>query len=762
MPSVVTFLAWLVVNILCCTAIGGEDRLARTVAALDALEATCEHLEGGNESALPFSVPLVVGREALRQFREANEADPELLDHIYLSALKARVALLEATKEGRWRPVPPAPTLSRLSFRAGRCVANGQVVFPVACEEAPTGARRYFASGVLRTFVPALSGVQPGTLEKSEVWRIYQSDPTAHRVGWDGPAGGFVCDGRGRQPPVLICLEHPGIREAIAKETTRAVYALDPSSRPLYLSLGDDCFYVDYSDLSSRGFIEWLKKRYGTLRVVNTAWGTDFEEFSPEMMPRPEEAGISAARWFDWVDFNRRRLTSHIEWACGNVRRVLPQLPLGLSCFRYALAGSRGLSGVDPSELAARLDVLEANGADPMTLDLAIGVAEGKKPVVDASLETSDLGVIGHFIRGCAAVGLRRWPPVPLTSVAGVRATERVLRESLAARRLAAELRLLSEARRPLALLYSDASMLQVPPQAVRCDQTPHTRLLRQVYDAARFAGVLPRFLTSRAVAARRWKGVKTLVVAGSPAEEDRVVRGLLDFVELGGELVLIAEALTTDEHGREADYLARLGLEVLQTHRPALRADPRPERGGALDELIEERLPGLRLSVARGGFLGPQGTKLPATGLTQRIHVNVAHEVLATYPDGSPAVVRFRRGNGAVTYFAVCPEPRALSAALLRLLEPAGARTVEVFDPDFDTWGVEWTAARDGAKVVVWLWNTTTETKRLSLRVAGSPSKAVEALSGEAIETAAGVVGPIYLASGEDALVIIQGGSEE
>jgi len=764
MPRVSILIPWLLAAACARQAPAAEARLERTVAALDALEAACRRFEDGGHSALPYRIPLVVGRLALKNFRPPNRPDPDLLDQVYLSALKARVSLLEAMEKGIAPSIPPRLDLAKVSFERDVCTSEGRVVFPVACREKPREAEAFFAAGVFRSVVPALAGARVENLTESEVYRIYRTDPKARRVGWDGPAGGFVCDADGQRPAVLVCLEHPGIRQAIAKETTQALYALDPKGRPLYASLGDDCFYVDYSPFSAEAFIEWLKGRYGTLRVVNAAWGTDFRAFSPQMMPRPEEARLSAARWFDWVDFNRQRLTRHVEWACANVRKVLPQLPLGLSCFRYALAGSRGLSGVDPVALASTLDVLEANGCDPMTLDLAVAVAQGKKPVVDACGEARRFGVLPHLLHGCAAVGLRRWPPAPLDSVRAVEDAARVLRECLLARRLAREIELLRGARCPVALLYSDASMLQVPPETVRCGATPYGRVLTRAYEAARFVGVRCGFIAASAAAAKRWRGAKVVVVAGSPAEEDKVVRGLLDFVELGGELVIIAESLVTDAHGRQADYLARLGIEVLETERPATRADPRPERGGALDKLVEETLPAVRLGVVRDGVVGRRGQTIAACGARQRIRVNVTHEVLATYPDGSAAVVRFRRGKGWVTYFAACPDQRSLSAALSRILKASGlAPGVRLVDPDFDTWGIEWASVRDGGRTLFCLWNTTGEPKRVSLQVAGRPARAKNLVEGKPLPVSeGGLVGPIHLDGGETLLVSIEGGSEE
>ncbi len=728
---------------------GALGRVARTRAALDDLEAFCARSRGASAYQ---RVPLLVGRRVVDGLERVpvGELDP-VLDHVYEASLRAKLAVLE-TLDGRRRAlaVPPALRLGEVTVEGGACRRGGRVVFPVVVRGgAPGSVAGFFAGGALVRRVPALAGGAADGIEGSEVCRLHERDPRSRRVGWGRPAGGFLCDAAAGRPAVLISIDHPPVREAIARDTAAALAARAGAERPLYVSLGEGCFYTDYSEASAERFVAWLAKRYGTARAVDAAWDTRYEALGPAMMPAPEQAAASQARWRDWTAFNQWRLGQHVRWARANVRRAAPEARVGMSVTRYLFAGSLGLSGVEPVALGRILDVVEANGADPMAADLASAAAGGDRPVIDAGAGAGPFGVLPHVLHGGAAVALRAWPPAPLTSLAAVRGAERALREALDARRLAAELDALARVRGPVALVYSRASMRLAPPWALRCAATPYTRRLAEAHQAARFLDVGCRFVTSAGVAGKGLGGARVVVVAGSPAEEEGVARALVDYVETGGHLVVLAEAWATDDCGREADYLMRLGIEVLETSRPRFGTTPRPERGGALDDLAETDVP--RAALAPGSRLAAAGLRPPlvGSGVVQKVRVNVRHEVLAAFDDGGPAIVSFRRGKGRVTYLATALAPERLVVVFRAVLAEAGVEPGVrlVAARPGETWGLECRSAMVGGRRVASVWNTTGATRWVSLGAASVGS--VTSLStGEPLEVRrvgeAVVAGPV------------------
>ena len=217
--------------------------------------------------------------------------------------------------------------------------------------------------------------------------------------------------------------------------------------------------------------------------------------------------------------------------------------------------------------------------------------------------------------------------------------------------------------------------MRQSPPWALRADATPYFRTLAAAYQAARFLDAGITFLTSRHAEASRWGKARVSIVAGSPAEHDPVARALIDCVELGGQLVILPESLVTDERGREADYLLRMGIEVAETTRPTCTTAPPPDGVDAPDRFTAAKLPRAAILPRGDGPAASARRPLRGLGVRQKIEVNVVHQALATFADGSDAIVTFERGKGSITYFAMPLEPEDMALVLRSVLARAGVR---------------------------------------------------------------------------------------
>ncbi len=223
--------------------------------------------------------------------------------------------------------------------------------------------------------------------------------------------------------------------------------------------------------------------------------------------------------------------------------------------------------------------------------------------------------------------------------------------------------------------------------------------------------------------------------------------------------MVIIAESFVADERGREADSLERLGIEVVETRRPTYTTKARPELGGALDELVVSEPPTADLAPAPGSPLAPLKRPLRASGLSQKLKVNVAHRLLATYPDGSPAIVAYSRGKGSITYLAM-PLGTEQLAAVLRLAA-AGAHVeplVRVVALDGPPTGIECRSVADAQVVLAYAWNTTDAPRRFALE-AGPVASALDLTSGNPVparsDRAGALLGPFRLGPGE--VVILQ-----
>jgi len=721
-------------------------RLERTQAAVDDLAKRCT---AAGQTA-PQWVHVVVGRTAI----DVAPSLPllqgaRILDHAYETALRSRIALVDAAAA---TPALPAPVdLKDVSFRGPHCVSGDAVVYPIVVTGALTeDLAPLFAKGVLFRHCPALAGVTAATLDGSEVARVHKEDPSAHRFGWGRPAGGFVRDATPDSPAVLIAIDHPAMRAAIARDTATALAAAPPQTpAPLYLSLGHDVFYTDYSPVSAARFAAWVKARYGKPHVASVVWQIPVPQIGQESMPTPAQASASPSRWYDWTVFNAHRLTRHVRWATANVRRAAPKALVGMSGGPYFLAGSLGLSGLDPLALAASVDVIEVCAATPIDVDLASALAQGDRPVVETALPAGPFGLLPHLLHGAAAVALPSWPLEPIRTVSDIAAASRLLREAVAARRFAAPIAALAAAPKPIAFVYSLASVRQAPPWSHRCSRTPHTRRLADAYEAARFLDVGVRFAVPQGDAEVEIPEAPVYIVAGAPVEREPVIYALLDRVELGAHLVVIAESFVPDERGRESDHLLRLGIEVADTVRPAFTTRPRPDLGGALDDLAPETVPQAVLLPT-----GPALVRLKTVtgvGVRQKIRVNVRHETLATFANGDEAIVSFSRGKGRITYLAMPIAPRHLRQLLRVVLHLASARPVIAMlgQEAGEGWGVECRSVRQGKTVWVSLWNTTPDLRRVVL--VSPPATGARPLGGGKPATASTIgqtttLGPIHV----------------
>jgi hypothetical protein len=280
------------------------------------------------------------------------------------------------------------------------------------------------------------------------------------------------------------------------------------------------------------------------------------------------------------------------------------------------------------------------------------------------------------------------------------------------------------------------------------------------VHEAARFLPAGCRFVLPRGSEAVQLDHTPVLAIPGAPAAREPTVRALLEYVERGGHLLIVAESLVLDERGREADHLLRFGIEVKDTQRPTYSTRARPERGGALDDLVVSELPKGAIIPVKDGPLGPVARRMPVHGPRQAIHINVRHEVLAGFDDGGEAIVRFPRGKGVVTYLAAPLQPRDLRPVLAEVAAHAGVEApVQVRDArGRPLWGIECFAAPQDKRTLLALWNTTAQTEELVIEAPAA--KAARILSSGTPLPVGGEdgtrIGPLPLGPWETALLEI------
>lgn len=163
---------------------------------------------------------------------------------------------------------------------------------------------------------------------------------------------------------------HPSLSDAVwlQKITNRLrdTVKLNEPYRPFFYSLSDESgiadlgaqWDFDFSDQSLEAMRIWLQERYGSLAALNTAWGSDFNDWNlvtpqttNEAMRRTDENWTSWSDFKEWMDI---AYASAIRQGVDAVHAVDPQAYAGV-----VGAQKPGWGGYDYTRLATATTVME-------------------------------------------------------------------------------------------------------------------------------------------------------------------------------------------------------------------------------------------------------------------------------------------------------------------------------------------------------------------------------------------------------------------
>ena len=251
----------------------------------------------------------------------------------------------------------------------------------------------------------------------------------------------------------------------------------------------------------------------------------------------------------------------------------------------YNFTNEWGESGSDVESMANAVNDFCINESPPSTkyVDFLRSISDNKKAIVE--VEGSEYrNTMANFLHGLSALSLYwgwadragdggavlygRGTRPPFCTVAEA---ERFLRTALDVRRLEKEILAFRETAAPVALLYSKASMLQVPPGSG--DKTPYLLELEHCYNAMLQLGVPVDFVTTKQVLEGKLSRYKLLVVPAATYEHAAVVEKIMTFAESGGQVVLVPNSWFFDQYARKQPYLGSLGVSVTSMKAPRIKA---------------------------------------------------------------------------------------------------------------------------------------------------------------------------------------------
>jgi len=271
------------------------------------------------------------------------------------------------------------------------------------------------------------------------------------------------------------------------------------------------------------------------------------------------------------------------------------------------------------------------------------------------------------------------------------------LRGCLEVRRLPVFITAFPEESPQAAILYSRASLIQRPPGAFRKEgkqgwRSPYVLEVEKCYRAGTIQDTSMGFVTSRQARLGIRRDLKVLVLPCMYFANEDVVKAIMTYLKEGGTVVVTPTSLVADEFNRRRHYLDEIGISIQKEVVPrylAGRAKPGVKMSGSEYDFIQgpiaptkvQEEPNATLTWKQPGV--SPGKTLAGRGIRQKIKVSGRATVLANYPDGTPAIIAKKIGQGEIIYLAMALEEPSMSDLFDWVYERAGVkRLVRATDP--------------------------------------------------------------------------------
>lgn len=641
--------------------------------------------------------------------------------------------------------VPPLPPLGSRPIRDGFFRdERGEPLIAVSLHSPSQALQRFFASPLQHIESYSVGGGSRWTIDESPVYEAFKKYPDAHRVGWDGWCGHLVRDldsmGGTKKENVVICLESKHIRRAIEEYIRLNIPKLRANPELMYNILAYELTYICYCDESRRMFSHWLETKHHTIETANALWGTRYKSFADVVPPPTKDAhplpGTNRALWYDWARFNQDRFTEHLLWVRDTVRKYDAATPLAAGGSSSMLSGAAGVAGIDEERIVNEVDdvIIHEGGGSTLGLDLQVALSEKKKPIADPEMSLRSIAdFLPHILHGKTVVQLYHWPSQPasefisntMSSLAhspkfSLQDIDELLRAALDVRRLHNEVTAFVDQPAQVAILYSQTSTLQIPPEMVRWATTPYLHELQKVYHAGQFLDTRITFLTERQIESGKLANYKLLLIPGAQSLPPGVVREIWKYAENGGRVFLSPGSLEVDEYNRPQDYLAQAGIHAGDSERTDIHAST--ERVQQYDQTFAQMIsfskaPGPSLTPAAGTPFAPLGA-LATEGTRQTLRADGSARTLFRFPDGTPGIAAVPRGTGQIIYSAASMPEKEYWRFLDVLLDQAGV----VRDFRTHEWNVEARFARLDGRQLMYITNF--NRGPVTVRVQGRPAE--------------------------------------
>ena len=641
--------------------------------------------------------------------------------------------------------VTPLPKLAGLKIRDGYFrYDDGRPVMLLAMHGLRGGSLLdYFASYNHVHESYTVGGGSRMDIERSPVYEAFHQYEDTHRVGWDGWCGHLIKDRwsmGGRKETVVICLESPHIREAVKEYMKMRYERWKRMPDLMYNIMAYELMYICYCERSQNMFRDWLKDKYRSIGKVNDIWSTNYASFDELTAPPTKNAApvpdVNRAAWYDWACFNTRRFTDYLKWCKEEIRKLDPDIPLCAGGTSSMLSSANSTTGIDEEMIINEVDdvVLNESGGTNIFSDLFLSLREDRsKPMVEPEMGSGNRNLLLHFIHGKSTIAKWLWrernsdefpmfarSSIPISWDTPLDAAGEVLKIALDVRRLAEEIAEFVKPDPEIAILYSKANIVQVPPNLHRSGSTPYLTTLRNTWEGSRYLGCRIGFVSEKQALAGKLSKLKLLIIPAAKYMRPEVTRQILDWIKSGGTALVVAESFLFDQYAHEHNSLDEIGISVSDVTLPEVLGEG--EQVQNYDQSISQTIVYDKVDLAaeslRKGVYSGRDAEFRATGLVQTVDPKDA-EVLFEFSDGRPAMLMSSIGKGKAYYLAAPLESRYYH----RLLEPIAEqlnleRPVVAVDMEGNlVTGAEVRSVKSTDGILVYASNLTGEEIKFTLR---------------------------------------------
>jgi hypothetical protein len=165
-------------------------------------------------------------------------------------------------------------------------------------------------------------------------------------------------------------IDHPQARKVVGEfmekfvgrvKNEPAIFSFSLANEPRYANSGRDQY-------SRPAWIEFIRKRHGTIEKLNVLYGTNYSTFERVPVPGPEiPKELKAKRvYYDWGRFNQTHFTDWFHWLNRFVKTQAPEIPTHVKIMPHALMPESFLFGIDPELICGVTDLAGCDNCGPI------------------------------------------------------------------------------------------------------------------------------------------------------------------------------------------------------------------------------------------------------------------------------------------------------------------------------------------------------------------------------------------------------------